>query len=110
MNLCKCAQRRFLYWSFVRKTLLDDKAKGQKDEAKVYFEMHKTADFHSNLLVTWELITEGYQGRPMKYVHFKHFVHFNEMRDRKTLTRHSNSLVGRCVALVHGRQGTGLHP
>ena len=28
--------------------------------------MHKTADFHSNLLVSWELVTEGYQGRPVK--------------------------------------------
>ena len=26
--------------------------------------MHKTADFHSNLLISWELVTEGYQGRP----------------------------------------------
>ena len=28
--------------------------------------MHKTADFHSNLFVSWELVTEGYQGRPVK--------------------------------------------
>ena len=27
--------------------------------------MHKTADFHSNLLVAWELVTGGYQGRPV---------------------------------------------
>ena len=25
--------------------------------------MHKTADFHSNLLVSWELVTEGCQVR-----------------------------------------------
>ena len=29
-------------------------------------EMHKTADFHSNLLVSWELVAEGYQGRSVK--------------------------------------------
>ena len=34
-------------------------------------EMHKTADFHSNLLVSWELVTEGYQGRPVECAHFK---------------------------------------
>ena len=28
-------------------------------------EMHKTADFHSNLLVSLELVTEGYQGTPV---------------------------------------------
>ena len=28
--------------------------------------MHETADFHSNLLVSWELVTGGYQGRPVK--------------------------------------------
>ena len=33
--------------------------------------MHKTADFHSNLLVSWDMLTEGYQGRPVKCVHFK---------------------------------------
>ena len=31
-----------------------------------HFEMDKNADFNSNLLVSWELVTEGYQGRPMK--------------------------------------------
>ena len=35
------------------------------------FEMHQTADFHSNLLVSWELVTEGYQGRPVKCAHFQ---------------------------------------
>ena len=35
-----------------------------------YFEMHKTADFHFNLLVSWELVPEDYQGRPMKCAHF----------------------------------------
>ena len=30
-----------------------------------HFEMHRTGDFHSNLLVSWELVTEGYEGRPM---------------------------------------------
>ena len=34
-------------------------------------EMHKTTDFHSELLVSWELVTEGHQGRPMKCTHFK---------------------------------------
>ena len=29
-----------------------------------HFEMHKTADLHLN--VSWELVAEGYQGRPMK--------------------------------------------
>ena len=29
--------------------------------------MHKTADFLKNLLISWELVTEGYQGRPVKY-------------------------------------------
>ena len=33
--------------------------------------MHKTADFHSNLLGSWELVTEGYQGRHVKCVHFE---------------------------------------
>ena len=28
-------------------------------------EMHKTADFHWNLLVSWELVTEGYDGRDL---------------------------------------------
>ena len=31
-----------------------------------HLEMHKQADFHSNRLVSWDLVTEGYQGRPMK--------------------------------------------
>ena len=30
-----------------------------------HLEMHKTADFHSKLLVSWELLAEGYQGRPI---------------------------------------------
>ena len=47
-----------------------------------HFEKHKTADFHLNLLVSWKLVTGGYQGRPMKCAHF---THFNEMDDRKTL-------------------------
>ena len=34
-------------------------------------ELYKTADVHSNLLVSWELVTEGYQGKPVKYTHFK---------------------------------------
>ena len=42
-----------------------------KLKVKFYFEMHKTADFHSNLLVPWELVTEGYQGRPVKCAHFE---------------------------------------
>ena len=44
--------------------------------------MHKTADFHSNLLISSELVAEGYQERPEKCVHFKlkcvHFTHFIE--------------------------------
>ena len=39
--------------------------------ARISFEMHKTADLHSKLLVSWELVTEGYQGRPVKCTHFK---------------------------------------
>ena len=65
--------------------LSDDKAKAQKLISVIWnemcafllkmrafhFEMHKTADFHSNLLVPWGFVTEGYQGRPMKCVHSK---------------------------------------
>ena len=36
-----------------------------------HFEVHKTAEFQSNLLASWELMTEAYQGRPMKCAHFK---------------------------------------
>ena len=36
-------------------------------------EMYKTVDFHSNLLVSWELVTEGYQGRPVKCAYFTQF-------------------------------------
>ena len=36
-----------------------------------HFEMHKTADFHSKLLVSWEFVTKGYQGRPVKCAHFE---------------------------------------
>ena len=46
-----------------------------------HFEMHKTADFHSNL-------TEGYEGRPMKCVHFKWNMHI-----AKDHSRRGNSLV-----------------
>ena len=35
-----------------------------------HFAMHKTADFHSNVSVSWELVTEGYQERPMKCTQF----------------------------------------
>ena len=48
--------------------------------------MHKTADFHLNLLVSWELLTEGYLGRPHAFDAFQ--------ADRKTFTRLGNSLVG----------------
>ena len=51
----------------------DDKTKAQKfiqtemHEFNLEMcEMYKTADFQSNLLVPWELVTEGYQGRPVK--------------------------------------------
>ena len=37
----------------------------------IYFEMYKTADFYSNLLVSWKLVTEGYQGRPIKCALFE---------------------------------------
>ena len=33
--------------------------------------MYKTAAFHSNLLVPWELVTDGYEGRPIKCLHFE---------------------------------------
>ena len=36
-----------------------------------HFEMYKTVDTHSNLLVSWELMAEGYQGRPVKCAHFE---------------------------------------
>ena len=57
--------------------LLDDEAKAQKFISVKCFEIHKTADFHSNLLVSWELVTEGYQGKPVKCVHF---THLNEIK------------------------------
>ena len=38
-----------------------------------HFEMHKTADFHLKLLVSWELVTEGHQGRPLNSAHFIYF-------------------------------------
>ena len=51
-------------------------------------EMHKIAVFHSNLLVSWELLTEGYQGRPVKCVHLMlKYVHFENPNQA------SNSLV-----------------
>ena len=40
----------------------------------------KTADLHSNLLVSWELVTGGCQGRPIKCTHFKRFTHLNDVR------------------------------
>ena len=42
-----------------------------------HFKMHKTAYFHSNLLVSWELVTEGYQWRPLKCGHFKWNMHIS---------------------------------
>ena len=77
---------RRTYWSFDRKIWLDDEAKAQKlisvkcvkcahfilkcvkctEMHTFHSERNKTADFHSNLLVSWELLTEGYQGRPVK--------------------------------------------
>ena len=65
----------------------------------VYF--MKTADFHSNMLVSWELVTESYHGRSMKCMFFSlKCTHFNEIRafchelhDRKTLCRFGDSLV-----------------
>ena len=35
-------------------------------QLEFHFEIQKTADFHSNLLVSWKLVTGGHQGRPMK--------------------------------------------
>ena len=35
-----------------------------------HLEMNKTAHYHSNLFLSWELVTEGYQGRPMKCTYF----------------------------------------
>ena len=69
------------YWSFSRKTLLDDKVKVQTlissemcaFQLKMH-EMHKTADFHAKLLVSWELMIERYQGRPLKCAYFTHFT------------------------------------
>ena len=56
---------RFSYWS----------------EMHFYFEMHKTTDFHSNLLISWELMTEGCQGIPMRCAHtlarYGHFLVFS---------------------------------
>ena len=64
-------------WSFDRKTLIDDMAKAQKlisaempafhtkariSTRNIRIEMHRTADFYSTILVSWELMTEGYQG------------------------------------------------
>ena len=46
--------------------------------------MQKTGDFHSNLLESWELVTEGYQGR-------HEISHISlEMHDRNTLIRYGN--------------------
>ena len=74
---------------FDRKILLDDKTKIQKLISVISSEMHtfqleinemhafrvqmnETTDSHSKLLVSWKLVTEGYQGRPMKCVRFTH--------------------------------------
>ena len=45
-----------------------------------HFEMYKTADFHSKLLISWDLVTE------LKCAHFTHFKLI------ETLTKYSNSL------------------
>ena len=50
-------------------------------------EMHKTADFRSNLLVSRELVTEGYRGRPMKCTFQVKGAHFIE----RLLTRYGIS-------------------
>ena len=83
MTLCwKNAANLTLYYQSI--CIFDDEAKAQKFEfcemhafhLKIHgfhFEMHKTADFHSNLLASWELVTESYQWRPLKYTHFTHF-------------------------------------
>ena len=55
-----------------RKTLLDDEAKAQKlisVKRTTSTWNAQTADFHSNLFVSWELVTEGCKGRPVKCAH-----------------------------------------
>ena len=56
-----------------RKTLLDDEAKAQKlisVKRTTSTWNAQTSDFHSNLFVSWELVTEGCKGRPVKCAHF----------------------------------------
>ena len=91
------------YWSFNRNTLLDDKAKlkswGQLKWMKCAhftqnhafrFEIHKTADFHSNLLVSCGLLTEGYH---KKCTHFKLKCAYFTRFIQRPFTRYSDSLV-----------------
>ena len=42
-----------------------------------HFGVHKISDFLSKLFVSRELMTESYQGRPMKCAHFSHFKLIN---------------------------------
>ena len=105
-NHCNVWSRRSFIGSFDRKTLLDDEAKAQKLISVKYtlfnlnawnawfrvgfhFEMHKTAALHSNLLLSWELVIEGYQEKTFEIYTFQVEMH----AFRKTLTRHGNSLV-----------------
>ena len=76
------------FWSFDRKILLYNDAKApvlisaemcEMCQLEMHafhlnafhFEMHKTADFHSILLV---LATEGYPARPIKCAHYYYFL------------------------------------
>ena len=82
----------FLFWSFDRRPFLMMRLRVKKvgfseirafqlgmrgmhtfqlKMHKFHFDMRKTADFGSNLLISWELVTGGYRGRPVKCVHFE---------------------------------------
>ena len=68
---CSALTQKFLM------ALLDEKAKAKsffllKCMACTHFSVRcmKYVHFRSNLLVTWRLMTGGYQGRPMKCAHF----------------------------------------
>ena len=85
---CWCIQKVSLPGYTVGNTLLDDKAKGKNisvEMHKIYVKLTKTG------------VNRGYQGRPMKYVHFTHFNEIRtfrlEVHDGKTLTRSANFLV-----------------
>ena len=69
------------YWSFDKKPLLADNAIAEKFISvelrkmhAVQLIMHITAAFHLNMLVSWELVAGGYQGKSMKCVKCTHFI------------------------------------